>query len=443
MEFGNVNYDGATSVQDIENAMHEEQEEIRVQRDMMEDVDSIIREMNINGGVNRELAVDLEKLSPGILTEHMPINSFTQFYSRTNLSLAMENAEKLKAGLMIGGGLLVAGIVGKIIHWIFTSFGDNDDKMSSAGAKHETAVVTNKKVDDIIDSVMAVFKGYPEEFKTAALNELPKHGFETNTVANATAAMNMLTEMGRGEPNINAKYTQYIYDTINDPAKHGKFVEALVAGLPHAMASIEKATETFIQLMKDTNTEIDPDKLVPDLHLNTGPLSEFPKLYAEKQTDFVQSLTKVNANLKDLPTLDKIGTADLMFDKFKTLNLQALRFDSIKKQQKEMEELAKKKTSVLEADRGLKDDFSGRKRSEVIKTASERLREAWKMVMAAFNIVRAVQHCTISFSDAYNGAVTARRNAIVHICRELLSNEKIDSNDKDRLKNAIITLEKK
>lgn len=88
----------------------------------LDDANGVIQQMKEIGGVNRDMAVAIESMQPGIITDRFPLNSFTREYTRTNYGVALESAELValaaRAALAIGVGV----IAGMLATWIYNKF---------------------------------------------------------------------------------------------------------------------------------------------------------------------------------------------------------------------------------------------------------------------------------------------------------------------------------
>lgn len=94
-------------------------------------------EMFTTGKVSREMAMSLESISPDLIDERFPVNSYTLKPSRTNLSVAMESA-------LSGRNILIGGIIGGILLLLVKIFSKLGETGASTGAAG-TAIAASGK----------------------------------------------------------------------------------------------------------------------------------------------------------------------------------------------------------------------------------------------------------------------------------------------------------
>lgn len=102
----------------------------------VEDTSRIISDIHSSGGVNRDIAVAMESMQPGVLTDHgVPLNSFTREYSRTNYRVTLEEAEGMgmlaRVAIIIGAGAIATLLTA----WIWKTFFDDGEGGSSGGKR--------------------------------------------------------------------------------------------------------------------------------------------------------------------------------------------------------------------------------------------------------------------------------------------------------------------
>lgn len=117
-------------------------DEINQVRDRLLDglvaLESIIQE----DGVSKNMLVSLEDILP----EQYPLKSFTEQPSHTNLDVAVVSLEEKNWGLIVTIGLAIAGLIARIIQWLFSqgnSYNSNDVDRAVRIAQD-----TQKRIDD-------------------------------------------------------------------------------------------------------------------------------------------------------------------------------------------------------------------------------------------------------------------------------------------------------
>ncbi len=197
-------------------------------------------EMFTTGKVSRQMAMSLESISPDLISERYPVNSYTIHPSRTNLSVAMEAAFNGR-NFLIGG--LVAGVLMLLVK-IFSKLGETGSGTASNG----TAIASSAKP-------------LVEAAKTAEeLSKIPTVAERINTLMKEDAYINKL-EKYKGH------YTKSM-DVLAHNVTSDKYVQAVNLSMkiipirqPNGIAKLQTAIgEAFDYILKSTEDILDRDK---------------------------------------------------------------------------------------------------------------------------------------------------------------------------------------
>lgn len=99
---------------DITNDEHE----LKTLDHVLVDLQNIYQEIQAKGGVNKTIAVAIESIKPGLLSEQTPVNSFTADTSKTNLQITVEGIISGIAATIKFIMKTISNIIGKIIDYI-------------------------------------------------------------------------------------------------------------------------------------------------------------------------------------------------------------------------------------------------------------------------------------------------------------------------------------
>ena len=198
-------------------------------------------EMFTTGKVSRQMAMSLESISPDLINDRYPINSYTLHPSRTNLSVAMEAAFKGR-NVLIGG--LVAGILFLLVK-IFGKLGETGAGTASNGA----AIASSAK--PLVDAAKAAETLSKNPTVADRINELMKEDTYINKLekykAHYTKSMDVLAHNVTSD-----KYVQAINIAMAIiPVKRG------VGGIASLQARIG---DTFSKILKTTDDILDREK---------------------------------------------------------------------------------------------------------------------------------------------------------------------------------------
>lgn len=114
-------------------------EEIARHFDQLLDIRLALESMIENDGINRELATSLEAYLP----EDLPKNSFTRSFTQTNLETTVVSLEEKNWGIIAMIGIAIAGLIAKIIMWLFDR---KNGSSASSAEKAEKIAGANEKV---------------------------------------------------------------------------------------------------------------------------------------------------------------------------------------------------------------------------------------------------------------------------------------------------------
>ena len=95
-----------------------DEHELKTLDHVLVDLQGIYQEIQAKGGVNKTIAVALESIKPGLLSEQTPVNSFTIDASKTNLEITVEGIISGIASTIKFIMKTISKIIGKIIDYI-------------------------------------------------------------------------------------------------------------------------------------------------------------------------------------------------------------------------------------------------------------------------------------------------------------------------------------
>ena len=149
--------DGRSFDNDGEDTSHEIMDYVDVysqrDEDHIRETQSLINEMTVTGGTNKQLAKDLENIHPGVITGLVAMESFTEDYTRTNLKITMEQASNLHRGLQAGIIAALCFLGYKLIQWIMKVFGKTEKESEEVIEEHTAAVNRYRKIDSVVSQI--------------------------------------------------------------------------------------------------------------------------------------------------------------------------------------------------------------------------------------------------------------------------------------------------
>lgn len=146
-------------------SMEEFHTQMTQQADRFAAVTALQNKLRFGRGMNQTLAMECEDLRPGFITSSNPIAGFSVQPSKTNLSLTLEELDKVKVGLLAAAVAIGSAILWKIIQWYKKwrgngsdsgSSGSGDSGSSSSGAGYISPERANKVITNGIDTLTAL-----------------------------------------------------------------------------------------------------------------------------------------------------------------------------------------------------------------------------------------------------------------------------------------------
>lgn len=214
------------------------------------EVDGLLETAIQNGGVCRQTVIDMESIQPGVLTTRVPLNRFTEDWSRTNYTVTTEALEDMSQGAKIAIAIGVGALVAKMVHWIIKSFFDGDDESGGGGggggAKQEKRLKalreTNQKISNATADMIRDFEKQDAEFRTAVRDAFTQLGVKP--VAPRTSMQQAIDAVIK--PIIAPHFSAYIKECYDNPAlvkgrieMIGKDIASLTSNLYHMYGSLE------------------------------------------------------------------------------------------------------------------------------------------------------------------------------------------------------------
>lgn len=229
---------------DLEISMDEEALALLEEKSM--EVDSLLGTSLANGGVCKQVAVDMESLREPDAVRRVSLASYTDDWSRTNYTVTVEELQDMSQGakvaIAVGVGLLVA----KMVHWIIKSFFGDDDSDGGGGGgggggkKHEKRLKeirkNNQQIQNATQDIIRDFAAQEAAFKLVVTDAFKELGV---SVGPPQTAM-QLAISATVKPIIEKAYTPYINECIKNPAMSKNRIERIakdIAFLTDALVS--------------------------------------------------------------------------------------------------------------------------------------------------------------------------------------------------------------
>lgn len=259
-----------------------ESEQLRTLDEQARDLESLMATAIQYGGVSKQTAIDLESISPGVITNRRQLNSYTRDFTLTNFKATMEDAEQMRKGLMYAGIAALALILAKILSWIFGAFGGDSGGggggggggKSKRGPQDEatiklTVTITLKSIDttskfikELNEVLVSALKhdGVFQAIKVPADALYPQNG-----ISDAGKAGEFLRNIDNKSlvKTIKEHAVPYINDLVmKTPAVkyYQSDVTFLTTSIPLMFTSVGEKLKEFSDALKDPNAVLDASK---------------------------------------------------------------------------------------------------------------------------------------------------------------------------------------
>lgn len=235
------------------------------------DVTDILARIRETGGVNQDIAIQMESLEPGVLeSKHLTHLHFTRDYTRTNLTLSQEALEDMSQGAKIAIAVGVGTFVAALIAWILSKvFGEDEDGGSGGGGSGGGSGIKDRDLD-------GRKRRLAEDYKTThtILQDIASTEHEMKKKLDAKAEElgwnRLMTEVGAGSKDftldnaINKIYRKHLYkhfcplinELINKPTPHVTLAHHLVTNIPKWTREIaSKQNQLFHKDVGEVNVD--------------------------------------------------------------------------------------------------------------------------------------------------------------------------------------------
>ena len=236
------------------------------------DVTDILARIRETGGVNQDIAIQMESLEPGLLeSKFLTTRHFTHSYSRTNLKVSQEALEDMSQGakiaLAVGVGAFVAGLVA----WILSKvFGEDSDSDSGGGGGGGGGGIKNRNLEERKKEISEDYKHTQTILKDIAETErdmqkklqAKAEDLGWNKLMNEVGASGKTFTITNGidliyRKHLKKHYSPLLQDLVTKPTAHVSLAHHLVTEIPKWLRELASLQN---QLFHKETGKVDPAK---------------------------------------------------------------------------------------------------------------------------------------------------------------------------------------
>lgn len=243
----------------------EEEEQLRQIDESVIELNSIIEEMDLRGGVSKQTAIDLESLQPGLISNKRPINSYTRDYTRTNFKATLEDAETMRKGLFYAGIAALAMLFIKILSWIFGGSSDSGSGGGGGGGggknkeqidKIRVTVTFTRKLMSEFDKVGKLMNEIIEKYPKQAVSYVPTAAagaFNTHDLGSSTQISRFLKDIDHANRfrAIQTHGAVYFIDLVDKPGVVVDDLRFLCDDVPIMLIEVGEKLGLFQQALQE------------------------------------------------------------------------------------------------------------------------------------------------------------------------------------------------
>ena len=260
------------------------------------DVTDILARIRETGGVNQDIAIQMESLEPGILeSRHLTHLHFTRDYTRTNLTLSQEALEDMSQGAKIAIAVGVGTFVAALVAWILSKvFGEGEDGGGGGGGGSGGggSGIKDRNLDGRKKLLCEDWRSTESLLKEIASVEKELND-KLKAIAEESGWDKLLAETGAGKKDftldnaVNQIYRKHlakhycvlVSDLINKPTPHASLAHHLVTNLPKWIRELSSLQNQLFH--NEQKGEIDESKFALKVAMPAGlPFSDLGMLKA-------------------------------------------------------------------------------------------------------------------------------------------------------------------
>lgn len=333
-------------------------------------ISEMLRTMDEEGGVNIQIAVEMEQLHPGVISKYRPINSYTRDFSRTNyketrVSLEMMHVAAI-AAVAVGVGVLLAAFIGWLLNTFFPDEGGGkgkkgkaiDDRLREIGEAQAEA-------EDLLKECITKAKSAQGKLKEEMLKTLPEKDREALRASGDAYEKYLRQTLYKDR--MRSSYTVYVDEILGGKGgEHLKLITDLVKQFPSWVKQLDENQTKLLELSKDGNTdEVKPENFFVNVNVIGKKGQEVKALLEQKAELYKKICSRADDEWwgkVEVKAGKVIGTSDFMGNQFDLIDDgQKVAWERIKKTMNSNMDAMKKANPVKERQTALKTSWMNMK----------------------------------------------------------------------------------
>lgn len=392
----------------------------------------MLQTMDEQGGVNMQIAVEMEQLHPGVISKYRPINSYTRDFSRTNyketrISLEVMHVAAI-AAVAVGVGVLLAAFIGWLLNTFFPEEGGGgggkgkkgkaiDDRLREIGEAQAEA-------EELLKECIQKAKSAQGKLKEEMLKTLPEKDREALRASGDAYEKYLRQTLYKDR--LRSSYTVYVDEVLGGKGgEHLKLITDLVKQFPSWVKQLDENQTKLLEMSKDGNTEeVKPEDFFVNVNVLGKKGQEVKALLEQKAEQYKKICSRADDEWwgkVEVKSGKVLGTSDFMGNQFDTIDdSQKMAWERIKKTMNSNMDAMKKANPVKE-------------RQTALKTSWLNMKYGFNDIINGYRIINHCRENAARLADDLSKAHTAQLKFIEAISKKGMEHAESQA-DKDAYK---------
>jgi len=378
--------------------------------DNLLEINSIVSSME-ESGVNKQIAVDMENISPGVISSRVRVNSFTQERSKTNLAVAMEEANGLNRSLQMAllAALVFLGF--KLYEWVRKTFTGSKEESQQRADEMEKALQRMRQIDGMVPQIAGALANTSSTSPVIVQSIASDIGFsESDFRHNPSLAIMSFLNKGFNEA-VSKFYNHWVKTLLETPGKYDRFIHEVCHDIPKRIQAVSNAVDRLGNDIKNgkklDEKEYHFDTSSIEAMLTVLGVKNHPSLNPHEKVGMVveqvRILTGENQDKDAEVPLDRLERLNLHYAMLGSIDMAHLKtLEKLDTQLKHLEQVAKLSSADL---KGLKIDAVGKA-----------IRSNMLAIHGELRCVQMINLTNLGFTLGFSRAIEQRAKTMKKIC---------------------------
>lgn len=272
-----------------------------------------------NGLVSKQNIVELEHYFPGLVTRKMPLAAFTDFPSKTNYRLALEESGMAATAAKGAAVVALAAVAVKMTVWLVQRFQMSRNAAMAIGNMGDEIRQRLEKLKDARGTFVVRYNGLSDQGRSEMATKLNDHVTKAGGTFSAdqhgdgdAVATELIKAVIQGA--LKSHYNGLVADLTHDGRPLNKSLQPLTEVIVKNVAALTNNARKVLNDAKSQNPPPVNPSVIPDWHLQPlvsacGAKANTPEALAAELKTIVE--TEKNETANPQPSLESLTTDDI------------------------------------------------------------------------------------------------------------------------------------